>query len=218
MTLTRHIPSNNKSLLEFYFGISSYWEVPQESIISLGSDILHSTGGHFWSPAHVPYLTHGETTYRYICTCVIPAPLGAPFPCPRSPGTPSRWGAAKRSCARCAWRRCDAPWISRHQQTARHSGRRSFTSVSYSAQACSHVPHNTLERNFPGVTGPGTVTPRYSATPLGRMTTSVVWSRAASVTPYHHLRETRTGSGAYSFTPLRGDELRELRTSSSSSL
>lgn len=130
-----------------------------------------------------------------------------PLPSPRSPGTPSRWGAAKRSCARCAWLRCDAPWFSRHQQTARHSGRRSFTSVSHSTQACSHVPHNTLERNFPGVTGPGTVTPRYSATPPGRMTTSVAWPRAASVTPYHHLRETRRGSGAYSFTPLRGDEL-----------
>ncbi|KAG7334868.1 hypothetical protein KOW79_001464 [Hemibagrus wyckioides] len=36
------------------------------------------------------------------------------------------------------------------------------------------------------------------------MTTSVAWPRAASVTPYHHLRETRRGSGAYSFTPLRG--------------
>lgn len=82
------------------------------------------------------------------------------------------------------------PGFSRHQQTARRSGRRSFTSVSHTAQACSHVPHNTLECNFPGVTGPGTVAPRYSEKPPGRMTTSEAWPRAASGTPYHHLRET----------------------------
>lgn len=129
----------------------------------------------------------------YICSLVIFAPLGGPT-CPHSLSPLTRHAVPLRSSKTmlCSVRMAPVRRTPVLPTPTNSSALRTPILHQRIPLGPGELPCPTQhsQAQLSGVTGPGTVTPRYSATPPGRMTTSVAWPRAASMTTYHHLCET----------------------------